>query len=122
MKQSVLHVMEAVIAGRPVYFHCRIGSDRTGHMGMLYLALLGCDLKECDIDYEITSFASKMTGGTRTIGGGNEKSFRSKFIKSPYNNNSVPEAVEAYVTGTLGISLDTVKKFRKAMGASETLN
>lgn len=122
MKQSVLHVMNAVIEGRPVYFHCRIGSDRTGHMGMLYLALLGCDLKECDIDYEITSFASKMTGGTRTIGSGNEKSFRAKFVKSPYNYNSVPEAVEAYVTGTLGISLDTVKKFRKAMGASETLN
>lgn len=121
MKQSVLHVMNAVIEGRPVYFHCRIGSDRTGHMGLLYLALLGCDLKECDIDYEITSFASKMTSGTRTINSGNEQSFRNKFVKSPYTVDSVPEAVESYVTGTLGISLDTVKEFRKAMGASETL-
>ena len=121
MTQSVEHVLDAVIENRPVYIHCRIGSDRTGHMCMLYLALLGCDLKECDIDYEITSFASKMTGGTRTLNSGNEKSFRNKFIKSPYNANQVPEAVEEYVTKTLGISIDKVKAFRKAMGVNETL-
>ena len=126
MKQSVLHVMNAVIEGRPVYCHCRIGSDRTGHMCMLYLALLGCELKDCDIDYEITSFASKMTSGTRTIGSGNEQSFRNKFINKSiagqtFDADHVPEAVERYVTETLGIDINTVKAFRRAMGASETL-
>ena len=121
MKQSVSDVLNYVIDGKPVYVHCRIGSDRTGHMIMLYLALLGCDLKECDIDYEITSFASKMTYGTRTIGSGNEASFRNKFTKGSYSVDKVPEAVEDYVVNTLGISISTVKAFRKAMGVSETL-
>ena len=122
MKTTVSDVMNAVIKGDPVYIHCQIGSDRTGHMCMLYLALLGCNLKECDIDYEITSFASGIVYGTRTIGSGNEKSFRNKFVNSPNSEDTVPEAVENYVVNTLDISLDTVKKFRKAMGVSETLN
>ncbi len=121
MKTTVNDVLTSVINGNPVYIHCYIGSDRTGHMCMLYEALLGCDLKECDIDYEITSFASKMVYGTRTRGSGNESSFRSKFVKSPYNADSIPEAVENYVINTLGISRDTVRAFRRAMGVSETL-
>lgn len=122
MKNSVSDVLNSVIKGEPVYIHCRIGSDRTGHMCLLYAALLGCDLKECDIDYEITSFASKMTQGYRKLNERNEQQFRNKFIKSPYNADQVPEAVQDYVVNTLGIPLETVKKFRKAMGVSETLS
>ena len=40
-----------------VYFHCWGGADRTGTAGFLLGALLGMDLTDLIIDYELTSFS-----------------------------------------------------------------
>ena len=47
----------------PAYFHCRIGTDRTGVMGMLLLGLMGVDEEVIYRDYLMSNFAN--IGGTR---------------------------------------------------------
>ena len=116
--QTLTDILDYVIAGKPVYIHCLIGSDRTGYICMLLQALLGASKKECDIDYEITSFASGIVGGTRYKEYVDNMDFRVKFSS---NADQTPQAVENYVVNTLGISMDKVKSFRRAMGVDETL-
>ena len=116
--KTLTDILDYVIAGKPVYIHCQIGSDRTGYICMLLQALLGASKKECDIDYEITSFASGIVYGTRTKEYVDNKDFRVKFSS---NADQTPQAVENYVVNTLKISMDKVKSFRRAMGVDETL-
>ena len=47
---------DAAAAGKASYFHCAIGSDRTGFWGLLIEGLLGVSVKDCSIDFELTSF------------------------------------------------------------------
>lgn len=49
-------VFTAVAAGKPIYFHCQAGADRTGTIAFILLALLGVSHVDLDIDYELTSF------------------------------------------------------------------
>ncbi len=39
----------------PVYFHCQIGSDRTGTLAMYVLAALGSNDRDIDFDYTVNS-------------------------------------------------------------------
>ena len=41
----------------PVFYHCRIGTDRTGITGMMINGLLGVDFEECLQDYLFSNFA-----------------------------------------------------------------
>lgn len=56
---------DAAAAGKAAYFHCAIGSDRTGFWGLLIEGLLGVSVKDCSIDFELTGFAGGVTGGDR---------------------------------------------------------
>lgn len=42
--------------GRPVYFHCLQGADRTGYLSMLLEGLLGVGYSDIIKDYELTTF------------------------------------------------------------------
>ena len=128
IKSTLTSIMTYVVEGKPVYIHCRIGSDRTGFVCMLVEALLGASLKECDMDYELTSFASSIVGGNRKRNEMLNADFRKffgtehSFNKSAsYSVETVPEAVEDYVLNTLEIDKTLVQNFRKAMGVSAAL-
>ena len=41
----------------PIFYHCRIGTDRTGITGMMINGLLGIDFDECLQDYLFSNFA-----------------------------------------------------------------
>ena len=41
----------------PIFYHCRIGTDRTGITGMMINGLLGVDFEECMQDYLFSNFA-----------------------------------------------------------------
>ena len=56
---------DAAAAGKAAYFHCAIGSDRTGFWGLLIEGLLGVSVKDCSIDFELTGFAGGVTSGDR---------------------------------------------------------
>ena len=57
VKASFEFVLKSLKAGKPVLFHCSIGSDRTGTFSILLLGLLGVPEPDCCKEYEITYFA-----------------------------------------------------------------
>lgn len=56
----------------PVFFHCRIGTDRTGLIALLSNALLGVELQEIFQDYLFSDFG--CIGKVSTVGQANEDS------------------------------------------------
>ncbi|MBR6926358.1 MAG: tyrosine-protein phosphatase [Bacteroidaceae bacterium] len=66
---DVAWIIHQLRQGRPVYFHCRTGADRTGTIGYTLLALLGCDNyktqgggNQIALDYELTSLGMDEQG------------------------------------------------------------
>lgn len=66
---NVAWIIHELKEGRPVYFHCRTGADRTGVMGYTLLGLLGCDEyttagggNQIALDYELTSLGMDEEG------------------------------------------------------------
>ena len=49
-------IIDELKAGKPVYYHCQNGADRTGTMGFLIGALLGMNESDLAKDYELTTF------------------------------------------------------------------
>lgn len=56
MRQAFRFIFDSVARGRPLYFHCSAGADRTGTIACLIEALLGMSQSDIDRDYELTSF------------------------------------------------------------------
>ncbi len=57
----------------PAYFHCRIGTDRTGITGLLLLGLMGVEEEVLYRDYLMSNFAN--------IGGSRSSAIPEKFIR-----------------------------------------
>ena len=49
--------MQDVVDGKNIFFHCRIGADRTGTMAYILEGLLGVPEEERLQDYELTVFS-----------------------------------------------------------------
>ena len=60
--------------GKPVFFHCIYGADRTGTLAFLMEALLGVNENNLAIDYELTSFSYGLSSPPRRRGPKNELS------------------------------------------------
>ena len=56
-KQCFEFVVNSLRAGKPVYFHCSLGRDRTGTLDILLLGLLGVPEGQIGVAYEVTYFA-----------------------------------------------------------------
>ena len=63
--QTMQAFIDCAKSGKASYFHCYIGSDRTGFWGFFLESLLGVSPKESSIDFELTGFAKHATGGNR---------------------------------------------------------
>ena len=96
-RPTIQGFFDAAAAGKASYFHCAIGSDRTGFWGLLIEGLLGVSIKDCSIDYELTSFARNVTSGDRTRNSGLFSDGISFFNKQ--EGNTLQEKVESYVKG-----------------------
>ena len=57
MKTTFEFVVNCVRAGKPVYFHCAAGRDRTGTLAVLLLGTLGVSESDMAKDYELTYFS-----------------------------------------------------------------
>ena len=83
--------IDAAKRGKASYFHCYIGSDRTGYWGLVIEGLLGVSAKDCSIDFELTSFANSVTSGNRVRTSGTYKDgmnfFKGKSYYSNYSND-----------------------------------
>lgn len=100
-------VMKHAIVGKPIYYHCAAGADRTGTMTWLLLALLGVSRSDCDKEYEITNFS------------GPER-LRSTYLGALYNRvmslgedtfyGNILKAFQSF-----GVDIQLVNQFRHAM-------
>lgn len=50
-------IVNCLRSGKPVYFHCAAGRDRTGTLSAVLLGLLGVSESDVSKDYELTYFA-----------------------------------------------------------------
>ena len=92
----------------PVYFHCSIGTDRTGYTAFLILSLLGVDLIEIDRDYLFSNFGN--IGGDRNIL--NVSGF-ALFI-TLFPGSTLQEKTENYLL-SIGVTAAEIAAFRRIM-------
>lgn len=62
-KLAIQTIFADVANGRPVYFHCSIGRDRTGTLAVILNGMLGVSEVDLDINQELTSFTYSPTQG-----------------------------------------------------------
>ena len=55
-KAMLTKIMENIAHGIPTYIHCQAGADRTGVICMVLEGLLGMAGRDCDKDFELTTF------------------------------------------------------------------
>lgn len=105
-------VIESVIDGEPVIFHCGAGADKTGTLAVMLLGLLGCDNSVIDQDYELTTFSSYSDWRNRTYDGyvGFLNAIRefplAVGLPDTFRNHCISFALSR------GISMDKINKFR----------
>lgn len=118
-RQCMQFIMDKIAEGKPVYFHCSLGRDRTGTISMLTLGVLGVDEGEISKEYELTQFApygysvssGEKTRMTRMV----DYKGAANFIWSNYaKDGSFADGVQAYLL-EIGISQKDIDDFRKNM-------
>ena len=57
--RELQYVINQLKAGKPVFYHCQNGADRTGTLGLLIGALLGMSDGDLAKDYELTTFCQE---------------------------------------------------------------
>ena len=111
-------VVNCLREGKPVYFHCSAGRDRTGTMAMLLLGVLGVPEGDISQEYELTLFAptgwskteSETTVQTRL------KSYKTtaEYIWSLSQGNSFQQCVITYLL-SIGVSQTDIDDFCEIM-------
>ena len=92
----------------PVFFHCSIGTDRTGYTAFLMLTILGAKQEDIYRDYLFSNFGN--IGGNRTTM--NVLGF-SIFIATQ-EGADLKEKAENYLLN-LGVTMDEINSFRRIM-------
>ena len=93
--------MQDVIAGKSIYFHCRIGTDRTGTLAYILEGLLGVSEEDRVDDYEL-SFFSGLVNRHRYYSTQSNSSI-SKTRRFVYLHNLIPtneDIYDWYMAGT----------------------
>lgn len=57
VREGIHYIAQKMKAGKPVYFHCIWGADRTGAFGLFLGSILGFTLDDLMKDFEMTSFS-----------------------------------------------------------------
>lgn len=110
-KIMMTKIMENIAHGIPTYIHCQAGADRTGTICMVLEALLGVAGRDCDKDYELTTFY-----------------YQGSYYRPRTDSNWV--ALRNYINGLpgdtlrdktvswcklMGIQVSLINRYRKAM-------
>lgn len=83
--------------GKPVYFHCVGGADRTGTLAFLIEALLGVSESDLSKDYELTSFDGSHTRRRNDPHDDNQDyilMYLVKHLRDNFEGNTINEKVE----------------------------
>lgn len=115
-------VIGAVTQGKPVYFHCSMGADRTGTLACVLDGLLGVSQSDADKDYELTSFYSERARDENYQGGTSDWAHLMAAISALSGDTFRDKCVSFAVS--VGITATEINAYRAAMidGTPETLN
>ncbi|MBO4340789.1 MAG: tyrosine-protein phosphatase [Bacteroidales bacterium] len=126
-KECFMFVYNSVKAGKGVYFHCSLGRDRTGTMGVLILGVLGVREGDISKEYELTYFAPVGFSVSSSDKESNPKPVfkndRTHWVYSdivPYfwtqaGDGSFASGVEKYLVEEAGVSKQVIEDFRSLM-------
>lgn len=130
-KECFEFVVNSVRNGKPVHFHCSLGRDRTGTLGILLFGLLGVPEGDISKEYELTYFAPVGYSVSSSDKSSNPKptfkNTRMSWVYSdvaPYfwelaDNNTTgktfAEGVEYYLLNVAGVSQKDIDDFRSLM-------
>ena len=123
MNATLTKILDAVVAGKVPYIHCKVGADRTGYVCMLLEAILGVPQGWCDVDYELTSFSGAVDNGVprRRNGGTNyyyfsrDNTVRGVDFVNTFSGNTFQDKAINYLVNTLGIPQDKITAFQNNM-------
>lgn len=96
-------------ANYPIYFHCSIGTDRTGTMAFLVNALLGVEQEDLFKDYLLSNFG--MIEGKRDIG--RLKNGIYGVVKK-CSGDTLSEKAENYLL-SVGVTSEQIEKVRSIL-------
>ena len=108
-KKDLEFVFDCVKNDKPVYFHCHIGADRTGTLGVILEGLLGVSESDLYKDYELTTFSYYETHRYKeNIDGILE------YIKS-LDGETLTDKFYTYCNKEVGMSAKDIADFRMKM-------
>lgn len=118
VRNLVTEVMRDVVNGENVYFHCRIGADRTGTLAYILEGLLGVVDEDRLVDYELSYYAGLVKRNRYYYV--DPQSSVSKTEKFGYMYNIIPTSSAVYqwfMDGSDNQSEDAalITQFRNAM-------
>lgn len=125
-KQCFEFVVNSLRAGKPVYFHCSLGRDRTGTLDILLLGLLGVPEGQIGVAYEVTYFAPVGYSVSSSEKSGNpEPIFKNTRMAWAYSDvvpyfwelagdGTFASGVEKYLLG-VGVSQKDIDDYRNMM-------
>ena len=126
-KECFEFVVNSVRKGKPVYFHCSLGRDRTGTLDILLLGLLGVREGVIAKEYELTYFApvgySVSSSDKKTNTKPIFKNTRKEWVYSdvvPYfwelaGDGTFAQGVEKYLLTVAKVSQKDIDDFRALM-------
>ena len=123
VKATFEFVVNCLRDGKPVYFHCAAGRDRTGTLAILLLGTLGVSESDMAKDYELTYFSPADWSMSEDDNGNpvykhtrNNYSYPSvrKTIFKETDSGTYQERIEKYLL-KIGVAQKDIDDLRKIM-------
>ncbi len=115
-RQALIDTMQDVINGENIYFHCAIGTDRTGTMAYFLEGLLGVSEEDRIEDYEISYFTG-LLNRNRFHDNLTGSSINPRFttMQNTYKTNQ--SIYDFFMSGSTNTTVDNelIQNFRTAM-------
>lgn len=121
-KAILTDVFRCVSEGKPVYFNCSMGADRTGTLACILEGILGVSQADLDTDYELTCFYTPRARNGNYQGGTADWAHLISAIASQQGTD-LQDKLSGWMQ-TIGISVEQINAFRQSMidGTPETLS
>ena len=118
VKQCFEFVVKCLREDKPVFFHCSIGSDRTGTMAILLLGALGVPEPDVCKDYELSYFAPEAWSMTNGVCN-RVRTYKNRYLDAinyllKFGKGNFRDHVEAYLL-SVDVSQKDIDDFRTLM-------
>ena len=115
-RQAMIDTMQDIIDDRNIYFHCRIGTDRTGTMAYFLEGLLGVAEEDRLEDYELSYFYG-LTNRHRFHDHLDNSSINPRFTTMATTYDTNQKIYNWFMAGTTNQTADDalINSFRQAM-------